>query len=208
MTTRLWIARHGNTFGPTEEPRRVGITDLPLVESGFLQGQRLGSYLAQHQALPEVIFTSRLQRTIQTATEAQKTMGTELPIQALACFDEIDYGVDENQPESVVQARLGALALKDWDTEAIVPAGWQVDPQAIIQQWWDFTTLLLQTHPDKNCLVVTSNGIARFAPYLTRDFAGFRQMHSIKVATGGLCLFEYIPGLDYWECLEWNIKPT
>jgi 2,3-bisphosphoglycerate-dependent phosphoglycerate mutase len=207
MRTRLLIARHGNTFNPTEEPRRVGVTDLPLVESGLLQGRQLGAYLKQNQTIPDVIFTSTLQRTIQTAQAAQAMMHTNLPMVPLASFDEIDYGIDENQLESAVLARLGKQALEAWDRDAIVPSGWLVDPKAIIQQWQDFAKGLNEQYPGKTILVVTSNGIARFAPYLTGDFATFCKQHTIKLATGGLCLFEYAKAGALWHCLDWNIRP-
>ena len=90
MTTRLLIARHGNTFAAGEIVRRVGTTDLPLVESGLLQGFALGTYLRQEQLIPDVIFTSTLQRTIQTAEQAQKAMGTQLPMERLSIFNELD----------------------------------------------------------------------------------------------------------------------
>ena len=41
MKTRLLIARHGNTFQPDETPKRLGLQDIPLVESGLAQGRAL-----------------------------------------------------------------------------------------------------------------------------------------------------------------------
>lgn len=207
MKTRLLIARHGNTFGPNDQVTRVGTTDLPLVESGLQQGYRLGTYLKQHQLLPKVIFTSQLQRAIQTAEQAQSAMQTSLPIHPLAIFNEIDYGPDENQPEEQVVARIGKTALAAWETEARVPAGWNVDPQEIIRNWQTFANQLIQEHAGKTILVITSNGIARFAPYLTDDFVAFRAQHSIKISTGAVCIFEKIPTRGPWTCIAWNIKP-
>ncbi|MBI5447939.1 MAG: histidine phosphatase family protein [Gammaproteobacteria bacterium] len=205
--TTLLIARHGNTFGPDETVRRVGLTDLPLVESGLLQGHALGAYLKKNQLIPDVIFTSTLKRTLQTAEQAQLAMQTHLPLQPLKIFNEIDYGIDENKPETAVIARLGQAALQAWETQAHVPTGWQVNPEEIIQHWQDFSTQLTQDYRGKIILVITSNGIARFAPYLTGDFASFSAQHSIKIATGGLCLFEKTLTDSAWRCLQWNIKP-
>lgn len=207
-TTRLLIARHGNTFGPNDVVRRVGTTDLPLVESGLKQGRLLGAYLKQHHLIPDVIFTSQLKRAVQTAEQAQQTMQTQLPTETLSVFNEIDYGPDENQPEEQVVARIGAAALKAWETAAKVPAGWKVDPQEIINHWQDFGARLIQEHAGKTILVVTSNGIARFAPYLTGDFAAFSAQHNIKISTGALCIFENTPPSQTWDCVRWNIKPT
>lgn len=207
MTTRLLIARHGNTFGPGDIVTRVGITDLPLVESGLMQGQRIGAYISKHNLTPDVIYSSQLKRAIQTAEQAQKTMHTQLPIKKLAIFNEIDYGPDENQPEEKVIARIGEQALKNWETSAAVPAGWNVDPTEIINHWKHFARQITEDHAGKIILVVTSNGIARFAPYLTGNFDHFTSKHSIKISTGAICLLEKSMSSEAWNCLDWNIKP-
>jgi len=207
MKTRLLIARHGNTFNPDECARRVGTTDLPLVNSGLIQGELLGRYLKLHNMLPDIIYTSTLQRTLQTAQRAQFAMQTSVLVSELSIFNEIDYGVDENQPEDKVIGRVGVGALQAWEKAAIVPPGWHVNPTEIIQHWHDFTARLKQEHQGKTVLVVTSNGIARFSPHLTGDFAAFAAKHPIKIATGALCIFENRAPSMQWNCLGWNIRP-
>lgn len=207
MTTQLLIARHGNTFAPGELPRRVGRTDLPLVERGLEQGRLLGHYLKQNQLIPDVIFTSQLQRTIQTAEQAQLSMNTQIPIHALSIFNEIDYGPDENKTEAEVLKRVGSNALTLWDTDAIVPEGWLVSPDKLIIQWLQFAERLKYDYSNKICLVVTSNGIARFSPYITGDFAQFNTNHEIKIATGAVCLFTSEKDKSLWDCAFWNVKP-
>ncbi len=207
MRTRLLIARHGNTFGSGDVVKRVGTTDLPLVESGLKQGAMLGAYLKQNDLIPDVIFTSKLKRTVQTAEQAQRSMQTNLPTETLSIFNEIDYGPDENQPEEQVIARVGVEALRAWENIARVPAGWKVDPLELINHWQDFSDRLLRDYAGKTILVVTSNGIARFAPYLTGDFAAFSARYDIKISTGALCVFENSLPAKVWGCLKWNVKP-
>jgi len=208
MKTRLLIARHGNTFAAGDIVRRVGITDLPLVESGLQQGVLLGAYLKQNDLLPDVIFTSKLQRAIQTAQKAQSAMQTNLPIETLSIFNEIDYGPDENHPEEKVVARIGATALHAWETQAKVQEGWNVDPAAIIKNWMEFADRLRKDYAGKTCLVVTSNGIARFAPHLTGDFTTFCSQYNIKISTGAFCILENIQPSAIWNCIKWNVKPA
>lgn len=208
MTIKFLIARHGNTFAAGDVVRRVGTTDLPLVDSGLQQGHLLGTYLKQNNLIPDAIFTSRLKRAIQTAEQAQKAMGTDLPIETLSIFNEIDYGPDENRPEEEVIARLGKEVLAAWESQAIVPDGWKVDPTEIIKNWMDFAARLNQEYAGKTCLVVTSNGIARFSPHLTGDFAAFSAQYGIKVATGAVCVFESRNASAQWNCLAWNVKPV
>lgn len=206
MITRLLIARHGNTFGPGDVVTRLGTTDLPLAESGLLQGRKLGAWLKENDLIPDYIVTSKLQRTLQTAEQAQTTMGTHLPVEALSMFNEIDYGPDENRPEQDVITRLGAEVLQEWEKQAKVPGGWNVDPETIINDWQHFANRLIEQYSGKTVLVVTSNGIARFAPYLTGDFQAFAAKYPIKIATGGVCLFENKSPSNLWQCLRWNVK--
>jgi len=206
MMTRLLIARHGNTFGPGDVVTRVGKTDLPLVASGLEQGRMLGRYLKRENLVPNMIFTSSLKRTVQTAEQAQGEMGTSIPHRPLTIFNEIDYGPDENKPEEEVVARLGEAALKAWDANGVVPDGWNVNPGAIIANWKSFAADIARDHAGKTILVVTSNGIARFAPHLTGDFDGFLKTHNIKISTGALCVFENSGGAE-WACTQWNVKP-
>lgn len=206
MTTRLIIARHGNTFGPLDTPTRVGArTDLPLVPSGEAQARTIGAYLHQHHIQPDVVFASPLKRSYDTARLALETLGRELPIMVDAMFDEIDYGPDENRTEAEVIARIGRQALEDWNESAKVPDGWRVKPEAIIRNWLTFGERCRQAFAGKTILVVTSNGIARFAPYLTGDFDAFTRAYKLKIATGALCIFRIQDGR--WVVEQWNVKP-
>lgn len=207
MTTRLIIARHGNTFGPGDTPTRVGRrTDLPLMASGETQARRIGDYLRHRQMAPDVVFAAPLKRSFDTARLAVEAWGRDLPITIDTRFNEIDYGPDENQPESAVAARIGDQALRDWNDHAKVPPGWRVDPQAIIDDWLAFGDMCRQAFHGQTVLVVTSNGVARFAPHLTGDFEGFRRKHGIKIATGALC-FLRVQG-SQWLVEQWNVRPT
>lgn len=207
MTTRLIIARHGNTFAPGDTPTRVGRrTDLPLVASGEAQARRIGDYLRRHQMVPDAVFTAPLKRSYDTARLAVEALGRNLPITIDARFSEIDYGPDENQPESAVVARIGDQALRDWNDHAKVPPDWLVDPKAIIDDWLSFGDMCRQSFSGQTVLVVTSNGIARFAPHLTGDFEGFRHRHGIKIATGALCFLRLQE--SQWLIEKWNVRPT
>jgi len=169
------------------------------------QARKLGLYLREKNLVPDVVFTSALQRTRQTAEEALTAAGVARSLIVNPLFNEIDYGVDENRPESEVVARLGAEALKAWDKDAVVPESWRVDVQAIVQGWLAFGEEITRDPAENKVLVVTSNGIARFAPYLTGDFEVFRRVHKLKISTGALCVMGHEGGI--WRIEEWNVKP-
>lgn len=211
----LIIARHGNTFDAGQMPTRVGArTDLALVDKGRVQARALGQYLKAHNLMPDMCYCSTLSRTRETAQIALKEAGLSLPPYPLDIFDEIDYGPDENRIEADVVARIGQKAIDDWDKEAIVPDGWQVKPQEIIRNWQSFAQSLTKSHDEdsnrvldisETVLVVTSNGIARFAPHITGDFDQFSQEFSIKLKTGSLGILRHSDGK--WSVQDWNIVP-
>ncbi len=206
MTTTLLIARHGNTFEDGEEPRRVGArTDLPLVATGRKQAEALGLYLKKNNLLPNFVYSSMQKRTHETAALALATAGCTARVERLSLFNEIDYGPDENQPESEVVKRLGKEALAAWDESGIVPPGWRADPQALMNMWLSFSVQLLETKRNKTVLVVTSNGVARFSPVLAGGLDDFRKRNSLKISTGALCRFVH-DGAG-WTIREWNVKP-
>lgn len=227
--TRLLIARHGNTFRKGETPTRVGgRTDLELVEEG--KGRAIGKYLKDKNLIPTEVFSAPLKRTTQTAQLAMKELGISGRPTPESAFTEIDYGPDENKTEDAVCLRLGRLVarytgrtpenmtdddliplgeqvISVWNRYAEAPPGWIVDPAEIIEDWKCFATTMEKEHQGENILLVTSNGIARFAPHLTADFNKFAEENELKIATGGLCIFEKEEGDVHWTCTDWNVRP-
>lgn len=205
MTT-LIIARHGNTFENGQTPTRVGArTDLPLTEAGRQQARAIGRYLKDHRLIPDVVYASALSRAQETAKLAIKESGVSNPVFTLDIFNEIDYGPDENKTEAEVIARIGERAIRDWDDHGIVPGGWLADADKIINDWRGFASQIRAHDDNETVLVVTSNGIARFAPHITGDFEGFAKTHPLKLSTGALGILTFAQGR--WSVQDWNIKP-
>jgi|AntRauTorckE6833_2_1112554.scaffolds.fasta_scaffold27551_2 probable phosphoglycerate mutase len=205
--TRLIIARHGNTFGPGDTPLRVGArTDLDLVASGIEQAFQLGTLLKMKNLRPTRIIAGPLKRTLNMAEIAARMLGdTPVTVEVDERLREVDYGPDEGQPEDKVIARIGAEAIKNWDEHAIVPEGWQTDPEKLKHEWQDLADQILAKNPGETVLIVTSNGIARFAPYLTGDFEAFKKEFPLKLSTGAIGILEHRD--KRWQVLGWNVKP-
>ena len=207
MAVKLFIVRHGNTFESGEIPVRVGRrTDIDLSQSGRLQAQRLGQYFKQQHIQLNAAYSSQLRRCYQTAAIMLESMGLALTIDQMSQFDEIDYGPDEGKTEQQVIARIGEQALDQWNKAAIVPPGWLVNPETIISHWHKFADHIVQQYHDQAVVVVTSNGIARFAPYILDDVTVFKQNNSLKVATGSVSSFIHVGGHN-WELDSWNVRP-
>lgn len=227
MGKRLIIVRHGNTFRPGETPTRVGRrTDLPLVEEE--RSRNAGRLLLQSGYTPDRVYAAPLLRTQGTARLMLETMNLALPVETAPDFLEIDYGPDENCGERQVLLRLGREALmrngrdvseadeaeimacgeeimRRWNNEAVPPPGWKVNAPGIIKAW---QALAADIREDETVLMVSSNGIIRFAPHLLAPAAqaDFAHDHPLKVATGSVSVFE--KSSSGWQCVLWNAFPA
>lgn len=207
MTTKIIIARHGNTFTKEQTPTRVGgRTDLPLVETA--RGTNIGLWLTKTEQIPAAVFAAPLKRTMETARLAIAALNRDIPLHEDNSFIEIDYGPDENKTEDAVIARIGQPAIDAWNADATVPPGWKVNVPGIIQAWHNFARTAEEKYAGQTILAVSSNGIIRFAPALTGDFDAFSRNHDIKVGTGCVCVFEKEPADKNWKCTAWNLKPA
>jgi len=196
--TKLLIIRHGNTFDPGEEPRRVGCkTDLPLTQSGIDQARALGAYISREHLWPDAIYASALQRAQQTAAIMAHDADLTMAVETDTRFNEIDHGPDENKTEAEIIERLGKKALEDWNAYNVVPDGWQVDPRAIQNAWVDFAQDCIEARAGKTTCVVSSGGIIRFAPIIVAE-----PIDDPKVKTAAMSLFEH-DGTT-WHCRFWN----
>ncbi len=196
MTARLHIVRHGNTFDKGDIVTRVGgRTDLPLSISGTAQAEALARHFATTS-----FTTARsgpLKRTRETARAILAAQPNAPELTTDLFLREIDYGPDENRPEEDVIARIGKPALDAWERDSIPPPGWRVDPAAIIGNWQELFSDLAEEEGDH--LIVTSNGIARFALA-----AASAHRPDAKLPTGGYGVIELTPEP---VVLHWNLRP-
>lgn len=201
----LYIVRHGNTFDKGDVVTRVGArTDLALSRSGRSQAEQLRDHFAA--TLRDgfaLAYCSPLSRTRETAELILEADHQAPDLKTLEFLREVDYGPDENKPEADVVERLGAAAIAAWDEHAVPPPGWVIDPDAIRLSWRALFENLARTDLSAPVLIVTSNGVARFALDAVTDFRA--QPGSIKLKTGAygqLRLFG-----DEIELTDWNVRP-
>ena len=86
-----------------------------------------------------------------------------------------------------------------------MPRDWTPQPDVIRRRWADFSNHCEKTYDGKTVLVVTSNGIARFAPLIANNADDMCKGYARRMSTGALSIFEGSGGL--WMISEWNIKP-
>lgn len=203
--TALYIVRHGNTFDKGDTVTRVGArTDLPLSTSGEIQAAQLARHFAE--AVPggfSRAYCSPLQRTRQTAAAILAAWAEAPQLETLEFLREVDYGPDENQPEAAVLARIGAEALQAWDEAAIPPPGWRLDADLIRTAWRDLFDEIAAADVSQPVLIVTSNGIARFALDAVTAFEV--EPDSIKLKTGAFGRLNVEHGAT--RLTAWNLRP-
>lgn len=164
MAHTLYVVRHGNTFDKGDTVTRVGArTDLPLSVSGRDQAARLADHFRNENIRFAKAMAGPLKRTVETAEAILAAQDTVPELEIASFLREIDYGPDENRPEAEVIARIGEDALADWESAAVPPDGWIVDPAALEEDWRALFRRLAEQPGDDPVLVVTSNGVARFA---------------------------------------------
>lgn len=155
------IVRHGNTFAVDEAARRIGArTDLPLTKEGEDQARALGIHFAALGWHFSRVLVSPLVRTRATARAILERQAVPLVAKPCDWLREIDYGPDEDRPEVAVRSRVGTEALEAWDARGEVPPGWIVEPEARLAAW---RALFAHQPAFGPTLLVTSNGVARFA---------------------------------------------
>ena len=203
MARTVYIVRHGNTFDKGDIVTRVGArTDLDLSVSGREQARKLGEHFADENIIFSRAICSPLKRTRQTGWAILEAQGRGITLETADFLREIDYGPDENRPEDEVVARIGEDALAAWESDAVPPPGWQVEPNELTDNWASLFDVLAGEASDSPALVVTSNGIARFA----LKAAKASDSHDLKLKTGAYGIMRIMKGAQP-ELLSWNMRP-
>lgn len=196
---RVFIVRHGNTFEANEPTRRIGArSDLDLTATGLDQAHRLGVHLDGVAPMIERVLCGPLRRTQQTAAAICEHLRLRPRWQTVSWLKEIDHGPDEGVAEDAVVARIGKAALAAWDREATVPPGWPIDRDKQIAAWRSF----LASPPAVETLLVTSNGVARFA-LIAAGIAADRDSLGLRTGAWG----ELATTNGGTRLVSWNVRP-
>jgi len=204
---RLILARHGNTFAPSDKVVWAGQTnDLPLVEAGLKQAQIAAKYLLEQAVKPKAIYCSPLQRTGKFAdilADVLKYPGKPI---VDARLNEIDYGQWTGLSDQEVIDQFGADELKQWNEFSRWPknGNWGDSESKITADVQSFASELQNNYAsDDTIIAVTSNGRLRyFLTLIDNEFESRRTNKSLKVKTGNICELQCTNGkfqLNYWD---------
>ena len=201
----ILFARHGNTFGPGDRVVWVGReTDLPLVARGEEQAREAAGALERCGLVPGVIYSGTLKRTRGFAGIVAEALGGVQHI-IDPRLDEVDYGSWAGKTSEEIAAQPGGpAALEAWQKQDIWPetAGWGSSKAAVLADLGAFLRDLVAATPVRP-LVVSSNGILRFAPRLLNP-AVDGISYQLKTGALGAVRGNVMAG---WDVLYWNRAP-
>jgi 2,3-bisphosphoglycerate-dependent phosphoglycerate mutase len=102
---RIIIARHGESIW-NQDSKFTGWTNIPLTDKGRLEAKKMAMVMKSYR--PSIIFTSVLQRSIETSTIIQKEL-QDIPIHTSWRLNEKHYGTLEGVPRKYIRDVYGEL---------------------------------------------------------------------------------------------------
>ena len=205
---KLILARHGNTFRPGDKVFYVGgKNDLPLVEQGVAQAERLADVLSQQSI--DAVYSAPLKRTKEFAEIAIKKARSRPNLIIDERLTELDYGQWSGLSDDEIREKFGEQCLRDWIEKSAWPGncGWSGSEMAVRADVCNLIKEIEEKHAqDATVLIVSSNGKLRyFLDLIDGEFEKRLQSRSFKVGTGKVCLLQR-NGKGFELCL-WNEEP-
>lgn len=159
---RIVLVRHGQSIW-NQDSKFTGWTNIPLTNHGRQEATQMAKTLIQHKIFPTVVFTSVLQRSIETSQLIQKEF-KPMPIHTSWRLNEKHYGTLEGVPRQYIRDVYGE------PFTAMMRSNYTMKPPLI-----DYPTL--QEYPIyKNCYFKTiqygeskENVLDRLLPYYEND---------------------------------------
>lgn len=104
MIKHLYLVRHGETVYNSEGRVQGGGLDSPLTENGISQAESLKEFLKKNSLSPDHIFSSPLNRSVQTAKIVSSYLGREIKLDPL--LKEISCGEYEGKIISTIDSEM------------------------------------------------------------------------------------------------------
>lgn len=182
---RIFLVRHGNTFGPGDKVVWVGArTDLDLTPEGREQAAAVGKALEYLGAKPGALYFGPLKRTVQSAEEINARFGLTSG-QRHVCEElrEIDYGIWEGRSNDEIRADYGSEPIDGWQKRNVWPDGfdWSPSLDQIKANWAGLMERVVAGRDGGDAVVVSSNGIFK----LVAEELGIPKENA-KMATGSI----------------------
>lgn len=155
--TRIVLVRHGHVEG-IDPPRFRGRAELPLTEVGERQAVLTAERIASHWK-PVAIYTSPMQRCIQTAAPIAKLTGA--PSQTIATLHDLHYGDWQWKTFEEAKALDQALFSQWFAAPHLVrfPNGDSL--QDLVLRTADALRMVVAAHPEETVILVGHDSVNR-----------------------------------------------
>lgn len=157
--TRVLLIRHGETAW-NRDGRWQGHSDVPLSPAGYEQAARLAAHLRQQDLAIRMVYSSDLQRALETARTVANVLGAELVLDP--SWKEIDVGTWSG----LLRADIEKQYADDWRRIAAgedLPRGGGETFSAFSERIVRALNALRDLHVDQTVAVVTHGGAIRAA---------------------------------------------
>lgn len=205
---KLWLIRHGESLGNIDG-RLEGQMSTPLSAKGQWQSSQLAAYL-KHQGPPSQIYSSPLQRAVETA----RYLETEQPLQLVADLQELHQGIFQGLTWAEASHRhpqLCASLTSSLDYQPIPEAETLVAAHGRAVHWYQ--TLWQRHAPGDTVWMVTHGG---FMQQLIRVILGCDRTWQLPIRHTALFEFWLLGPVhskgsqhnpECWKILKFNETP-
>ncbi|MFS0717308.1 2,3-diphosphoglycerate-dependent phosphoglycerate mutase [Arthrobacter sp. 1P04PC] len=111
---KLLVLRHGQSVLNAED-RFTGLLDPPLSAAGKAEAVQAGAMLASAALIPDIVYTSTLRRTVDTARIVLKELGSPgVPVARVWELNERSYGALTGRARNELLCELGPEVFHFW----------------------------------------------------------------------------------------------
>ena len=103
---QVFIIRHGESIW-NHDSKFTGWTNIPLTDKGIMEAKTIASKLKSLDIIPDVFFSSVLDRSINTANIIKNTLESDSPIYTSWRLNEKHYGTLEGLPREYIRKGYG-----------------------------------------------------------------------------------------------------
>ncbi|WP_066040932.1 phosphoglyceromutase [Herbiconiux solani] len=204
----LILLRHGNSDW-NQKNLFTGWVDVPLSDQGVAEAKRAGELLAESGLLPDILYTSRLSRAIQTANlalaEADRAW---IDVKRSWRLNERHYGALQGKDKAQTLAEYGPEQFQIWRRSFDVPPPPIADDDPYSQVGDPRYADLGDAVPRTECL---KDVIDRMLPYWESDITGDLALGKTVLVTAHgnslRALVKHLDGISDDDIAELNI-PT
>lgn len=222
---KIFIVRHGNTFGADQAGGERIIMcgsqeNIPLVQKGREQARMMAQYLNHINIIPTALYANHLIRVWEHAVLIQEYFyyhrQVTIPIHLDERLIELDYGrwagltIKGSEGNQVI-TQFGREAWDDWQLRRIIPKGslydWKVTHEEVITNVRSFFDGLTARHQSNDVIIVIgSQGSLGFVNTL---FEGGMKLaiaeNHFKMKTGNFSEIAYDKRV--FKLISWDQNP-